>query len=216
MAFTAGSTYTATPPRYPSPPSSPYQARTTPSSPSLPYALSPLTPSAPPPPPPSSFILPSAPPPPSYNESQQQEDKAPPSGQWSGFFVENGAKNFFTMHLSFSHSSKAVGGQCTDETAIPGLPGGRVADILGTWEVLGPQQFQQAMIKFEKHYRGGDTINYEGYFTVGLKRVMGTHSNGSETFEMDFVEDPDKMVSAFSSESQLSAWVKPALISQYS
>ena len=120
------------------------------------------------------------------------------------------------MHLSFSHSSKAVGGQCTDETAIPGLPGGRVADILGTWEVLGPQQFQQNTIKFEKHYRGGSTINYEGYFTVGLKRVMGTHSNGSETFEMDFVEDPDKLVNTFSSESQLSAWVKPALISQYS
>ena len=215
MAFTAGSTYTTTPPRYPSPPSSPYQARTTPSSPSLPYALSAITPSAPPPPPPSSFILPSAPPPPSYIESQQQEDKAPPSGQWCGFFEENGSKNFFTMHLSFSHSSKAVGGQCTDETAIPGLPGGGVADILGTWEVLGPQQFQQNMIKFEKHYRGGNSINYEGYFTVGLKRVMGTHSSGSETFEMDFVEDPDKVVST-SSESQLSAWVKPALISQYS
>ena len=120
------------------------------------------------------------------------------------------------MQLSFSHSSKAVGGQCTDETAIHGLPCGGVADILGTWEVLGPQQFPQNMIKFEKHYRGGSTINYEGYFTVGLKRVMGTHSNGSETFEMDFVEDPDKVVGASSSDSQLGAWVKPALINQYS
>merc|ERR1719430_2342300 len=104
-----------------------------PSPPSLPYAVSPILPSAPPPPPPSSFLLPSCPPPPSYDESteQQAEARAPPSGQWTGFYLQNGEKNFFTMHLSYS-SSNGVGGQCTDKEGNPGLPGGGVADILGT------------------------------------------------------------------------------------
>ena len=61
-----------------------------------------------------------------------------------------------------------------------------MADILGTWEVYGDQQ--QAVVKFEKHYRDGHSVDYEGMTTVGLKRLMGTYSNGSDSFEMDFAE----------------------------
>ena len=31
-------------------------------------------------------------------------------------------------------------------------------------------------------------MDYEGYFTSGFKRIMGTYFNGSDTFEMDFKE----------------------------
>ena len=195
----------------PPPPSLPYHAAVspTPSSPSLPYTPA-FSPSAPPPPPPSSFLLLPSPPPPSYDESEHQpEARVPPSGQWSGFFLQNGEKNFFTMHLSFSSSSKAVGGECTDKEGNPGLEAGALSDILGTWEAFGIQQHQQFMIKFEKHYRGGPSVNYEGYFTVDFKRILGSHSNGSGSFEMDLVEaKPEEQVGA--------AWVKHGLISKYS
>jgi len=103
-----------------------------------------------------------------------------------------------------------------------------VADILGTWEVFGEQE--QAVVKFEKHYRGGQSVNYEGLTTVGFKRIMGTYSNGSGSFEMDFVEtQPEEhdggglglglgldCVGARHSNDQQSAWVHPAPISKYS
>ena len=205
----------------PSPPSLPYSVSTPPpSSPRLPYSVSPIIPSAsPPPPPPSSFLLPpSAPPPPSYDESEQeqQEGRVPPSGQWSGFYLQNGEKNFFTMHLSFSSSSNGVGGQCTDADGNPGMPGGCVADILGTWKPFGDEQ--QAVVKFEKHYRGGHSVNYEGLTTVGLKRIMGTYSNGTDSFEMDFMETRSAEHGGIGAPSndQQSAWVQPAPITQYS
>jgi len=163
----------------------------------------------------------SCPPPPSYDESseQQAEARVPPSGQWSGFYLQDGEKNFFTMHLSFSSSSNGVGGQCTDKEGKPGL-----ADILGTWKAFGDQQ---AVVKFEKHYRGGRSLNYEGYLTVGFNRIMGTYSNGSGSFEMDFDEQnahsneeqdvhSNEELNALHSNDQHSAWVQPAPISQYS
>merc|ERR1712192_77630 len=217
----------------PSPPSLPYHVYTPPSSPSLPYAVSHILPSAPPPPPPSSFLLPSCPPPPSYDESSEQQAKArvPPSGQWSGFYLQDGEKNFFTMHLSFSSSSNGVCGQCTDKEGKP--EGGGLADILGTWKAFGDQQ---AVVKFEKHYRGGRSVDYEGYLTVGFNRIMGTYSNGSGSFEMDFEEQnalhsneeqnahsneeqnthSNEEQNALHSNDQHSAWVQSAPISQYS
>ena len=115
------------------------------------------------------------------------------------------------MHLSFSSSSNGVGGQCTDKEGKPG--GGGLADILGTWKAFGDQQ---AVVKFEKHYRGGRSVNYEGYLTVGFNRIMGTYSNGSSSFEMDFLETRPEEQNAVHSNDQHSAWVQPAPISQYS
>ena len=103
-----------------------------------------------------------------------------------------------------------------------------MADILGTWEVFGEQE--QAVVKFEKHYRGGQSVNYEGLTTVGFKRMMGTHSNGSGSFEMDFVETRSEERDGLGlglglglddgvprhSHDQRSAWVHPAPISKYS
>ena len=42
----------------------------------------------------------------------------PPSGEWHGFYLQNGEKNFFTMHLSFSSSSNGVHGHCTDNEVV--------------------------------------------------------------------------------------------------
>ena len=44
------------------------------------------------------------------------------------------------------------------------------------------------LIHFEKHYRRRHSVDYEGYFTSGFKRIIGTYFNGSDTFEMDFKE----------------------------
>jgi len=107
----------------------------------------------------------------------------PPSGEWSGFYLQNGEKNYFTMHLSFSSSSSGVHGQCTDDEGNPYRGG--VSDISGSLETLGNQQ---VLIHFEKHYRRRHSVDYEGYFTSGFKRIIGTYFNGSDTFEMDFKE----------------------------
>ena len=48
--------------------------------------------------------------------------------------------------------------------------------------------FYQVLIHFEKHYRRRHSVDYEGYFTSGFKRIIGTYFNGSDTFEMDFKE----------------------------
>ena len=42
----------------------------------------------------------------------------PPSGEWSGFYLQNGERNYFTMHLYFSTSSTRVHGQCTDDEVL--------------------------------------------------------------------------------------------------
>ena len=51
----------------------------------------------------------------SSSSSSNSDDDAkskPPSGKWSGFYMQEGQRNHFSMHLSFSSSS--VHGQCTD------------------------------------------------------------------------------------------------------
>ena len=48
--------------------------------------------------------------------------------------------------------------------------------------------FYQVLIHFEKHYRRRHSVDYEGYFSPGFKRIIGTYFNGSDTFEMDFKE----------------------------
>jgi len=112
-----------------------------------------------------------------------EEHIVPPSGEWSGFYLQNGEKNYFSMHLSFSSSSFGVHGQCTDDEGNPYRGG--VSDISGSLETLGNQQ---VLIHFEKHYRRRHSVDYEGYFTSGFKRIIGTYFNGSDTFEMDFKE----------------------------
>ena len=43
-------------------------------------------------------------------------------------------------------------------------------------------------IQFVKQYRGAHSVDYEGYFTSGFKRISGTFYNGQYTFEMNFKE----------------------------
>jgi len=119
----------------------------------------------------------------SKTKSKMEDHIVPPSGEWSGFYLQNGEKNYFTMHLSFSSSSSGVHGQCTDDEGNPYRGG--VSDISGSLETLGNQQ---VLIHFEKHYRRRHSVDYEGYFTSGFKRIIGTYFNGSDTFEMDFKE----------------------------
>ena len=57
-------------------------------------------------------------------------------------------------------------------------------------------------IQFEKHYRRGHSVDYEGFFTSGFKRIIGTYFNGSDTFEMDFNE-PTTDLSIQSKEEKL-------------
>ena len=47
-------------------------------------------------------------------QAKMEEHIVPPSGEWSGFYLQNGEKNYFTMYLHFSSSSTGVHGQCTD------------------------------------------------------------------------------------------------------
>ena len=49
--------------------------------------------------------------------------------------------------------------------------------------------FTQVQVRFEKHYRRRHSEDYDGTFTFGLKRIIGTYFNGSDIFEMNF-EDP--------------------------
>jgi len=111
------------------------------------------------------------------------EHIVPPSGEWSGFYLQNGERNYFTMYLHFSSTSSGVHGQCTDNEGNPYRGG--VSDISGSLETLGNQQ---VLIHFEKHYRRRHSVDYEGYFTSDFKRIIGTYFNGSDTFEMDFKE----------------------------
>ena len=47
-----------------------------------------------------------------------EEYIVPPSGEWSGFYLQNGEKNYFTMCLHFSSSSNGLHGQCTDNEVL--------------------------------------------------------------------------------------------------
>lgn len=41
----------------------------------------------------------------------------PPSGEWRGFYLESGARNQFTMQLTFSPVSQHFHGTCRDHQA---------------------------------------------------------------------------------------------------
>ena len=50
--------------------------------------------------------------------SKMADHIVPPSGEWSGFYSQNGERNYFTMHLYFSSSSAGVHGQCADDEVL--------------------------------------------------------------------------------------------------
>ena len=106
------------------------------------------------------------------------------SGKWTGFFVQDGKRKNFTMHLSFS-SSKDISGHCTD--LAENSDHGRVADISGIWftqdRVEEGEVNQKVVIQFKKRHWGKDPEEYEGFLTSDFKRITGVHSN----FEIDFV-----------------------------
>jgi len=107
---------------------------------------------------------------------------SPPSGEWTGFYVQSGVKYHFTMTLTFS--SDGVQGQCTDGQGNHSLSGA-VSDISGSLETSG----QQMSIRWVKQYRGRHSVDYAGSFTAGLNRITGTYFNGAGSFEM-FCKEP--------------------------
>jgi len=123
----------------------------------------------------------------SSSNSDDEVKSKPPSGKWSGFYIQHGQRNHFNMHLSFSSSS--VHGQCTDSKENSSL-GGDVSDITGTWQRLGKKQ---VCIHFEKRYRGSHGVDYQGYYYTshGRKRITGTYFDGSDTFEMYYEEEKE-------------------------
>ena len=57
----------------------------------------------------------------------------PPSGEWRGFYLESGARNQFTMQLSFSPVSRHFHGTCRDHQAGPWYP--------HTEDIFSPKKF---------------------------------------------------------------------------
>ena len=57
----------------------------------------------------------------------------PPSGVWSGFYLQHKEKQQFDMDLTFHEGSHGVLGTCQDGVNDLGLD---FADIRGTWDMV--------------------------------------------------------------------------------
>ena len=83
----------------------------------------------------------------------------PPSGVWSGFYLQHKEKHQFDMKLTFHEGSHAVLGTCQDGVNDLGLD---FADIRGTWDMV--EEGEECLkISLTKLYRGKHSVDYTGF-----------------------------------------------------
>ena len=84
-----------------------------------------------------------------FQQITQYIISVPPSGEWKAFYIQNGTRHGFSMHLSFGTSGDLHGlGKDTDVFEC----NSNEFDVKGNWNMTG--------LSFEKTYRGGSTIYY--------------------------------------------------------
>ncbi len=102
----------------------------------------------------------------------------PPSGLWTGFFLEKHQPHKGWMHLSMEFKHAIIYGEGTD--------------YVGPWQIQGNSDTETAICRWVKQYLGKHRVQYEGQFgetgIVGKWNISGFLQGDFHIWPADFTE----------------------------